>query len=353
MRHIVIMAGGSGTRFWPLSRRERPKQLLPLWGDRTLMELTFERLRPLVPAERIYVVTGEHLATPISKVLPDLPRENLIVEPCARNTLPCIGLAAAVISQRDDDATLGIFSADHFVGGDDVFRAACDLGDSAARDGKIGTLGIRPTRPETGYGYIHHLSSPGPTLEVAEFVEKPDAETAERYLADGHYLWNAGIFFLSLGKFDSEIARQQPVMARRFDEIRRALSSSDQGAVTHIFEDLESISIDYGIMEAATQVVVIPAEFEWNDVGHWGALDEVLDTDSSGNVVEGSVCGVDVRSSVLINRGGEGKLLAVVGVEDLVVIDTPDATLVLPRAQAQRVREVVAWLKRNGGEDLL
>ena len=353
MRHVVIMAGGSGTRFWPLSRKSRPKQLLPLWDDRTLMELTFERLRPLAPLERIYVVTGEHLAASISHILPDLPAENLIVEPCSRNTLPCVGLAASVIGRRDDEATLGIFTADHFIDGQDAFQAACELGDEVAHDDRIGTLGIRPTRAETGFGYIHHLPGTASTLEVSEFVEKPDIATAEEYLSDGCYLWNAGIFFLSVKTFNRELSRQRPAMARSFQEIRNALAGNDRETVRRVFENVESISIDYGIMEGAQRVSVILAEFEWNDVGHWGALDEVLGTDHMGNVVEGSVCGIDTKGSVLVNRGVEGKLLAVVGLEDLVVVDTPDATLVIPRCKAQRVREIVAWLQAVKRSELL
>ncbi|MCA9562910.1 MAG: mannose-1-phosphate guanylyltransferase [Myxococcales bacterium] len=350
MNHAIIMAGGSGTRFWPLSRREKPKQLLPLWGDRTLVDLTFERLRGFAPPERIYVVTGEHLAGPISEVLPDLPAENLIVEPSARNTLPCIALAAEVVAQRDSEATLGVFAADHYVSGEVAFLRTCSLGDRSAQQGQIATIGVRPTRPETGYGYIKYKRQEGPVLPVEAFVEKPDRKTALTYLEDGRYLWNAGIFFLSIETLRRELAAQQPKMADQFNEIGAALSRGDKDEVGRIFAEVDSISLDYGIMEGADGVCVIPAEFEWNDVGHWAALDEVLSTDPSSNIVTGEVCAIDSESSVLINQSSTGKLLAVVGLKDVVVVDTEDATLVLPKDQAQRVREVVAWLKEKRGD---
>ena len=352
MRHVVIMAGGSGTRFWPLSRKTRPKQLLPLWEDRTLLQVTADRTAALAPPERTYVVTGRHLAEPIMEQL-DLPPENIIVEPCARNTLPCIALAASVIKARDPDATMAIFPADHYISGQADFVAACELGEQAAREGRIATLGITPSRPETGYGYIRFAGDEGPTRPVAQFVEKPDLATAEMYLADGSYLWNAGMFFVSTATMAAELQRQRPAMAAMFADIDTAIAEGRTGDADALFARVEGISVDYGIMEGARDVVVVPTRFEWNDVGHWAALDRVLGTDDANNVVTGFASLIDTRDSVVVNRTGGGKLVAVVGLEDVVVVDTDDATLVIPKSQAQRVREIVDWLKSEGRNELL
>lgn len=353
MRHAIVMAGGSGTRFWPLSRNAQPKQLLPLWEGRTLVELTVERLARVTALERIFIVTGEHLADAIAAVLPELPRQNIIVEPSARNTLPCIALAAAVLEQRDPDASFGIFAADAWIDGADAFAAACERGWAAADEGRICTIGVRPNRPETGYGYIRQATGEGEVRPVDAFVEKPDLETATRYLAAGDYFWNAGIFFLSVSTLWRELERQRPEMRQRFVAIGEALGRGDQAAVRALFDRVESISIDYGIMEAAEGVVVTPATFEWNDVGHWGALDEVLGSDPAGNVIGGPVCAIDTEGSVLFAREGSDRLLAVLGMRDVVVVETRDATLVMPKEQAQRVRDVVAWIKERGRTDLL
>jgi mannose-1-phosphate guanylyltransferase len=353
MRHAIVMAGGSGTRFWPLSRNAQPKQLLPLWEGRTLVELTVERLARVTALERIFIVTGEHLAEPIAAVLPDLPRANIIVEPAARNTLPCVALAAAVLEQRDPDASFGVFAADAWIDGADAFAAACERGWEAADQGLICTIGVRPNRPETGYGYIRQATGAGEVRPVDAFVEKPDLETATRYLAAGDYFWNAGIFFLSVATLWRELERQRPDMRRRFADIGEALGRGDAAAARASFERVESISIDYGIMEGAEGVVVTPATFEWNDVGHWGALDEVLGSDAAGNVIGGPVCAIDTEGSVLFAREGGDRLLAVLGMRDVVVVETEDATLVMPKEQAQRVRDVVAWIKERGRSDLL
>ena len=350
--HVVIMAGGSGTRFWPLSRRSRPKQMLALWGDETLMQVTVRRLEALTSIDRILIVTGQHLAEPIADLLPDLPRENILVEPCARNTLPCIGLAAAVIKQRDPDGVMAIFPADHYIEGS-AFERACVRACEGAREGRIVTLGVRPTRPETGYGYIRYTPGAADLLGVDAFVEKPDLETAKSYLSEGTYLWNAGIFFVSVPTFDGEVARQQPQMHAGFSAMARAIAADDWDAADAAFAQLPSVSVDYGIMEGADNVAVIPAAFRWNDVGHWAALDEVLDVDPAGNVVHGDVCAIETSDAVLYNETGGKRLLAVVGLDDIVVVETDDATLVLPKSQAQRVREVVAWLKAKKRNELL
>ncbi|MBN1944056.1 MAG: mannose-1-phosphate guanylyltransferase [Bradymonadales bacterium] len=353
MRHVVIMAGGLGTRFWPLSRTNRPKQLLPLWDGKTLLEHTVARLGSLVPRERLYIVTGRHLEQLIRAHLPELASGNLIVEPTARSTAPAIGLAATVIGRLDAEAIVGFFPSDAYVGRPDLLVEACNLGFEAADQGYIATIGIRPTHPETGYGYIRCETGGGAVLKAAAFVEKPDFERARSYVIDGRYLWNSGIFFFSLAKLKEEMGRQLPELARHMTEMDEAMASGDDARLQTVFEAITPISIDYGVMEGAQDVVVVPADLGWNDVGHWASLGEVLATDEQGNLCIGEVCPIDVEGSILINQGGKDKVLAVVGVEDLVVVDTDTATLVLPKKLAQRVREVVEWLKNSGREDLL
>jgi mannose-1-phosphate guanylyltransferase len=355
----VIMAGGSGTRFWPMSRRARPKQLLPLWGGRTLLEVTAQRLRRVAAADRLLVVTGRPLAEAVRVALPELEERNLLVEPSARNTLPCIALAVAAIRAREPDAVIGVFSADHHIKDEEAFARACEVAVEAARGGRIATLGITPTRPETGFGYIRCGAAPAGgadgarALPVEAFVEKPDLSTAERYLAEGRYLWNAGIFFFTAATFDSELARQRPELGRSHRRMAEAMARADAEGVRDAFEQLEATSLDYGLMEGARDVVVVPAEVGWQDVGHWGALDAVLGTDQAGNVVLGEASLHDATGCVVVSRGGEGKVVALVGMSETVVVDTPEATLVMPKAMAQRVREVVDALAKAGRSELI
>ena len=352
MMHAVVMAGGSGTRFWPLSRKAHPKQLLPLWGGKTLLELTVKRLEAIVPPEQIWIVTGQKIADPIRKVLEHFPEQNILVEPCPRNTLPCVALAAAAIERVDPAATLGLFSADHFIDDTSAFKECCEIGDAAAQRGQIATIGIRPTRPETGYGYIRFHPDDAPALSVEAFVEKPDLAHAKRYLDAGNYLWNAGIFFLSITKLRKEIERQLPEMASTLANLTKAMGSGQAEQVDRLFTKMTAVSIDYGVMEGATDVVVVPATFSWHDVGHWGALDQVLPVDDHKNVCLGETVTVDSQNSVVISHGGDGKVVAVVGLNGIVVVDTPTATLVLPVEEAQRVREVVAALQSQGRDDV-
>lgn len=352
MMHAVVMAGGSGTRFWPLSRKAYPKQLIPLWGGETLLELTVKRLEAIVPTQQIWIVTGQKIADPIRNILGHLPEQNILVEPCPRNTLPCVALAAAAIERVDPDATLGIFAADHFIDDVSAFRECCQIGEAAAQRKQIATIGIRPTRPETGYGYIRFHPDDAPALAVEAFVEKPDLLHAQRYLDAGNYLWNAGIFFLSITKLREEIRRQQPEMAESLTNLARAMASGQLEHLERSFAEMKAVSIDYGVMEGANDVVVIPASFAWHDVGHWGALDEVLPVDDRKNVCLGETVTVDCQNSVVISHGGDGKVVAVVGLDGIVVVDTPTATLVLPVEEAQRVREVVAALQSKGRNDV-
>lgn len=356
--YAVIMAGGSGTRFWPLSRRLRPKQFLSIGTERPLIVETVERLAPLVTAEQVMVVAGEHHAASIRRLLPELPDGALLVEPCARNTAPCIGLAALHIARTDPDAVMAVLPADHHIGDPDGFRRVMAAAAERAALGEIVTLGIRPTRPETGYGYIHYdrsdtcLSGQGVEIcTVNRFVEKPPRDVAERYLSDGGYLWNSGMFFFTAKRILADIERLLPGLHQALVRIGEAIGTDAYDAVLSAqFNAVNSVSIDYGVMEHAEQVRVVPADFGWNDVGHWAALADFAEPDRDGNVVTGDAILVDAANNIV--HAGH-RAVAIVGARDLVVVATEDAVLVCPRDRAQDVRRVVDQLKKAGRKELL
>lgn len=357
----VIMAGGSGTRFWPLSRRTRPKQFLALAGDAPLLAATVGRLPPLAKADRTYVVCGPAHAAAARRMVPQLPKENFIVEPCARNTAPCVGLAAIHVAARDPKGIIAMLPADHHVGRPEAFRDAISAAAQLAEGGAIATIGIRPNRPETGYGYLKL----GPRMPVAgkakarfqahkveRFVEKPDVVTAARYLADGSYLWNSGIFVFRTDVILDEIRRAMPVLGEQLDAIARTLGTPRyKRTLTRVFPECPSISIDYGVMEKSARIAVVPAEFGWSDVGSFAALPEVRATDHLGNVAEGDAMVIDGRNDVVLAT--RDRPVAVIGLDDVIVVDAGDAVLVCRRDRAQDVRKAVEELQRRGREELL
>lgn len=357
----VILAGGSGTRFWPLSRRRRPKQLVDLWGDAPMITHALERLELFEEDVVSYVVLGQHLLEPTRETLPKLDDEHFIVEPCPRNTGPAIALAAAYVEHRHGDEPFGVFPADHFVGGSERFRDCLELAASRARDGVIVTMGIAPTRPETGYGYIQFddtrdakgKAHPIQSFPVESFKEKPSRRVAETYLEKGGYAWNSGMFVMTPSTLFDEMQRQIPDMADKMRTIRAAIGTDEEREVIEeTFSEIQSISIDYGIMEGAKSVEVIPATFEWSDVGHWASVDEVHPTDDRGNVAAGDTMLIDTTDSVIYSEGTD-RFIATIGLDNLVVVDTPDAMLVMPKNRAQEVREVVRRLKERGRDDVL
>jgi mannose-1-phosphate guanylyltransferase len=353
--HAVILAGGRGTRFWPLSTRRRPKQLLSITGARTMIQETWARIAPLVPRERMWVVTGGEQAAEIKRQLPDLDPRQLLVEPVGRNTAAAIGLAAAHLCARDPRAVMAVLPADHAIADSDAFRAALLSAVAAARaEPTLVTLGVQPTRPETGYGYIERgevaLVFAGQTLHrVAAFHEKPEVRTAERYVAAGH-LWNAGIFVWRAEVIASEIGAFLPGLARALADldVSRSGSGADE-ALAAAYAGIESISIDVGILERSTRVLVIATDCGWNDVGSWAALFDVRAADAMGNILPADAVAIDTRR-VLVES--DGPLVALVGLEDVVVIATGGAVLVCRRDQAQEVRRVVEELERRGRRDL-
>jgi mannose-1-phosphate guanylyltransferase len=351
----IIMAGGSGTRFWPQSRKSRPKQFLPLTGDKPLIVGAAERVFPIASAEQTLVVCGKAHAPLVRKMLPQLPAANVLVEPVARNTAPCIALAAAVVAARDPQGILVVLPSDHHIGDPKRFRTALTKAAQAARDGMLVTIGVQPSRPETGYGYVQQgkqLKAGNPPIHaVRRFVEKPDLKTAKRYLSSGDYLWNAGIFVFRADRILEEFARHLPESTGPLRAIQAAIGKpSFARALAKNFPEMPSISIDYGVMEKAEGIAVVPAEFGWSDVGSFTALPEVRKTDAQGNVTEGEALLVEVSDSVVL--AGD-RPLAVVGVQGLVVVDAGDAILVCPKDRAQDVRKVVEELGRRGLTRLL
>lgn len=346
--YVVIMAGGSGTRFWPLSRRHRPKQLLSLFGERPMVAETVERFTSFVPLEKILIVTSEQLAGAIREAVPNLPADNVLCEPFGKNTAPCIGLAAAAVRARgaDNAEVIGVFPADHFIRDVEGFQNLVRLAARVAEEGPIVTIGVEPTKPETGYGYIlRGEKREDGSAAVVEFVEKPARETALRYVRDGRYLWNAGMFFFRLDTIEAEIVRQLPALGAQLGALARAVADHDSAALAASWEHVESVSIDYGVMEKADAVRVVPATFGWSDVGAWDALPEVADVDESGNVTMGDVVAIDCEGCVLV--GHDRRVLAAVGLKGLVVVDSEDALLVAPRDRAQEVRSIVESLRHR------
>ncbi|MBW2062114.1 MAG: mannose-1-phosphate guanylyltransferase [Deltaproteobacteria bacterium] len=354
--YAVIMAGGKGTRFWPLSRENRPKQLLAITGSEAMLRSTVDRILPLVPPERVLIVTGAPHADEVEALLSDLPPGNIIIEPIGRNTLPCIGLAAHVVCQKDPDGVMLVLPADHVITKTAQFRALVEIGaDLACQPEALVTLGILPTRLETGYGYIEFaeevMEVNGTKVhEVASFHEKPNQEKATEYLASGRFYWNSGMFIFQARTILSWLDRLWPDMARHLKTLARTLGQPDFAAtIAEIYPGLTSISIDHGIMEKATGVLALPADIGWSDVGSWTVAAEHW-PEEAGNTVWCEGLFIESSGCVIYSPG---KLVALIGVKDLVVIDTPDALLICPKDKDQQVKKAVEALKRKGRHDLL
>lgn len=351
--YAVVMAGGAGTRFWPASRSLRPKQLLPLAGseNETLLAATVRRLDPLVPAERVVVVTGEHLAEATARAVPGIPGEQILREPAPRNTAPCIAWANATVSRLDPDAVVMVLPSDHFIADEAAFEKVLAAAVESAERGRVTTVGIVPTRPETGYGYIEVGDRlEGEARSVKRFVEKPDRARAESFVEAGpsRYLWNAGMFFFRVRDMAALLERHLPGVAAGV-----AKMGQDASAVREIFPTLESISIDHGVMEKAEGLAVVPGDFGWNDVGSWQSAWELAQRDANGNAVGPDDLAIDAKNNLVRSLGAKKKAIALVGVNDLVVVETDDAILVIPRDRAQDVRLVVDALKKDGKTSLL
>ena len=359
--YAVILAGGSGTRFWPLSRHLYPKQLLRIIGDETLIQQTMRRVLRCVPATRVLISTTPAQADSIRFQLgewKDELRDSFVIEPIGRNTAPAIALAATELIRRDPEAVMLVLPADHIVKGDRRFHKAVTAGTDLAKQGYLVTFGVPPIRPETGYGYIQPnrrtrlTSRHGLTgYPVARFVEKPDPATARRYLKSGNYYWNSGIFVWKAATILEELARHQPVLAKAMRKIGgRVAGGGEDRILNRLYRTLRPVSIDHGVMEHSSRAAMIPVDFLWSDVGNWSSLEEVAPRNASGNVVSGKVIDLDSHDSIVY---ADRRLVATIGLSDMVVVDTPDATLVCPKARAQDVKSIVEILKQQGAPEHL
>lgn len=354
--HALILAGGRGTRFWPRSRKARAKQVLDFLGAGTLIQQTVERLTAILPPSNIWILTNHHLRAEILRQLPQVPKNQVIAEPAGRNTAPAIGLAAKIMHDTDPDAVMGVFPADQFVSRPVPFRKLIRAAYKSAAQGEMALIGIQPRWPETGYGYVEFPKGavePGSLapIPVVRFREKPDLATAKKFVKAGHFCWNAGIFFWRADVFTAQLWQYQPQTAALLDTLPRFGSRSFEKKLTEVFPQCENISVDYAIMERAQRIVGFAAgDVGWNDVGSFNAVYELLAKDASGNASRHEVLSLDARGNYV---DAPGKLTALIGVDDLIVVDTPDALLVTRRDLAQKVGDAVKLIEKQKREELL
>lgn len=345
----IILAGGGGTRFWPLSRRRRPKQLVELGEGTSLLRATVERLPEALPRSAVWVATTAALRDAVAAQLPEVPPEQILVEPVGRDTAPAIGWAIGRLPEAARAGVVAVLPADHHVADVDAFRQTLERAiDAVARDDSIMTLGVRPTRAETGFGYLELgevLDAATGMRRVVRFREKPDLETARGYAASGDYLWNSGIFVFRGRRLLERLEAHQPEIARGLAAI-----DAEPERLTEIYRTLPALSIDFAVMEKLDDLVTLPLDCGWTDLGAWSALAEVLGADESGNAVEGDGVVLDGESNLLFAEDGT---IVALGVSDLVIVRSGDCVLVVPKERAQEVREVVAELERRGRDDLV
>lgn len=344
---VLIMAGGRGERFWPKSRRSMPKQFLSLTDDgKTMIQLTVERILPLVNMEDIYIATNRDYKALVREQLPELPEENILCEPVGRNTAPCIGLGAVHMAKKYGDALMAVLPSDHLIKYTSIFLSTLEDAFAVAEQGSnLVTLGITPDCPETGYGYIKFLPDKmlGRAFEVERFVEKPDLETAKAYLASEQYLWNSGMFIWKVSTILESIAEYLPETYQGLCRIGDAIGTDDEPQVLeHEFQEFRSESIDYGIMEKAKNIYTLTGSFSWDDVGSWLAVGRLMKSNEFGNVIRGNVVTVDTENTII---QGSGKLIAAVGLKNMVVVDTDDALLICEKDHVGDIKKVLENLR--------
>ena len=353
----LIMAGGSGTRFWPRSRASHPKQLLNIYGQQTMIKQTIGRLSSIIPPENVLVVTTKAQLEKTVEQLPNIPSENFIIEPYGKNTAPCIGLGSLFLHKKDPDAVAIVLPADHLIEDEERFiEQLQQAADVAKNSDALVTIGMKPTFPATGYGYIQHTSEKiesenGWAYRVKAFAEKPNYETACRFVECGEFLWNSGIFVWKLSSILQELEEHLPDLHQGLTTIAPAIGTPDQDEVIEqVYRQTKSVSIDYGVMEHARDVAVVPGDFRWNDLGSWGEVYKVLQHDEDGNATDSQHILLDSKNCLV---DAQDKTVAMIGVSDLIVVDTGDALLICSQEKAQNVKDVVDLLKRKKANHLL
>lgn len=362
--YAVIMAGGGGTRLWPVSRKARPKQTLALFEERSLFEIAVDRIKPIIPVERILVVTIAEQADQLQRLAPEIPVENYLLEPAPRGTASVIGLAAVHLTEKNPDAVMACLTADHFMRNEEYLRELLLAAYDAARDSYLVTLGITPDFPSTGYGYIHRgelagLYNEKSAYKVLAFKEKPDQPTAVRYIKDGDFVWNSGMFIWKTDRILEELDKSMPELSSSLDTIRSAMGTGEAQEVLEAeWKRIVPETIDYGVMEKAEQVVVIPAsDLGWVDIGSWDRFPELVAADENGNIVQAAHSRVlESRNSIIFQetaRSKSGRFIAALGVQDLIVVDTDDILLVCHQSKANEVKRIVQELKEDGIDQYL
>ena len=349
--HCVILAGGSGARFWPYSRTDNPKQLLNIVGDKTMLQITIDRLRKLKSTSEIYIITKQELYEPILKSIKHVKAENIIVEPSAKNTAPAIALVAQKIFMNNKNAVMGVFPADHLIVGHNHFEKSLNSAFSLVKKEQIlVTIGIKPSYPSTAYGYIQY--EPGTKnkngYHVKTFAEKPHETLAKRFIKSGDFLWNAGIFVWEVKSLLLSLEKHMPDLHDAIKKIGLRIEKSD--SFDDIWESILPESIDYGLMEKANNIFVIPAEFEWNDLGSWDAPYDIFSKKENDNVVRGLGTVLEGKNNFIQSKD---RFTAVIGIDDVVVVNTDDATLIVPRNKVEKVKDLVAWLDKKNHKELL
>lgn len=353
--YCVIMAGGRGTRFWPYSRTLRPKQLMNIIGDTSMLQMTVDRLRKIPSVKDIYIITGENLADTIRAEIKHVKHENVLVEPSGKNTAPCIGLAALYICLKHKDCIMGVFPSDHIVVGHRKFEKSLTTASHLARKRhSLITIGISPTFPATGYGYIQfdqdsdedHLDGYG----VKTFAEKPPADLARKFLKSGDFLWNSGMFVWETKTLMTELQQHMPDLYHNLDLIRTRLQKDRKSAIVDIWNDITADSIDYGLLEKSRNIYVIKAKYEWSDVGSWNTVYDLAPKNDDRNVIRGDGLILDGQDNFIQSAG---RFTAIIGVDNLVVINTDDATLVVPKDKVESIKDLVETLKTKKRDELL
>ncbi len=358
--YAMILAGGSGTRFWPLSRRRRPKQLLELFGRGSMLAQTVDRVRALIPPERIYILTNELIRPEVAKCLPDVPKSQIVAEPAARNTAPAIGLGAHEIARRDPDGVMVVLPSDHVITKAGAFRQALRAGCRfASVEGRTVVVGLKPTRPETGYGYVQLSDTPSTPADragssamfpVLAFKEKPDPELAARYLASGDYLWNGGMFIWRASTVLRHLDKFQPEMADALGRIAKEGGIRSPKTLKRLYPKLEKISVDYALLEKIPDIHAIAADIGWSDIGSWEVAYQLSPKDREGNVLPANSLALKSGGNMIVSSK---RYVVTAGVNDLVIVETGDALLVCSRSYSQEVGKAVAQLEKLGRLDLL